>query len=60
MEKKYINIFNGYRDAYGVADMTHPEAKVLANGKKKPVYRWAYEKFTDQVYIDHINGKESV
>ena len=60
MEKKYINIFNGYRDAYGVADMTHPEAKVLANGKKKPVYRWAYEKFTDQVYIDHLNGKESV
>ena len=43
MEKKYINIFNGYRGAYGVADWTN--AKTEENGKKKPDYRWSYEEF---------------
>ena len=58
MEKKYINIFNGYRGAYGVADWTN--AKTEENGKKKPDYRWSYEEFTDQIYLDHLNGKKSI
>ena len=60
MEQKFIKLFNGYKAAYGVADMTHPDAYVEANGKQKPVYRWNYEPFTDQIYKNHLTGKKSV
>ena len=59
MEKKYINLFNGYRRAYGVADWTNVKIDPVS-GKKKPDYRWAYEEFTDQIYIDHLTGAKSV
>ena len=59
MEKKYINIFNGYRGAYGVADWTNAQVDP-ETGKLRPDYRWTFEPFTDQVYIKHLNGKESV
>ena len=38
MEKKYINLFNGYRRAYGVADWTNVKIDPVS-GKKKPDYR---------------------
>ena len=62
MEKKYIQIFDGYKGAYGVADIKkayrHPETGKL---KLKPGdYRWNYEELTDQVYIDHLNGVKSI
>ena len=62
MEKKYIQIFNGYRGAYGVANIKNayrdPDSGKL---KLKPGdYRWNYEELTDQVYIDHLNGDKSV
>ena len=57
--QEYIKIFNGYRHAYGIADWTNaiidPES-----GKKKPVYRWNYEEFTDAIYQEHLNGNISV
>ena len=59
MDKKYINLFNGYRRAYGVADWTNVKIDPVS-GKKKPDYRWAYEEFTDQIYIDHLTGAKSV
>ena len=59
MEKKYINIFNGYRGAYGVADWTNAQVDP-ETGKLRPDYRWTFEPFTDQVYIKHLNGEESV
>jgi len=59
MEKKYIQIFNGYRGAYGVADWTNVKIDPVS-GKKKPDYRWNFEPFTDQIYIDHLNGAKSV
>ena len=59
MEKKYIQIFNGYRGAYGVADWTNVKIDPVS-GKKKPDYRWNFELFTDQIYIDHLNGAKSV
>jgi hypothetical protein len=59
MEKKYIQIFNGYRGAYGVADWTNVKIDPVS-GKKKPDYRWNFESFTDQIYIDHLNGAKSV
>ena len=60
MDQKFIKLFNGYKAAYGVADMTHPGAYTEPSGKKKPVYRWNYEPFTDQIYSDHLTGKKSV
>ena len=60
MNEKFIKLFNGYRAAYGVADMTHPDAYIDESGKQKPVYRWNYQPFTDQIYIDHLKGDKSV
>ena len=59
MEKKYIQIFNGYRGAYGVADWTNVKIDPVS-GKKKPDYRWNFESFTDQIFIDHLSGAKSV
>ena len=60
MDQKFIKLFNGYKAAYGVADMTHPAAYTEPSGKKKPVYRWNYEPFTDHIYADHLKGDKSV
>lgn len=62
MEKKYIQIFDGYKGAYGFADIKkayrHPDTGKL---KLKPGdYLWIYEELTDQVYIDHLNGVKSI
>ena len=46
--ERYIEFFNGYRNAYGVADFNHQDSKVdPETGKKKPVYRWNFEELTD-------------
>ena len=59
MEKKYIKFFEGYRLAYGVADMStlkvDPES-----GKQKPIYRWNDEELTEQVYLNHLEGTQSI
>ena len=62
MEKKYIQIFDGYKGAYGVANIKNayvdPDSGKL---KLKPGdYRWNYEELADQVYIDHLNGTKSI
>jgi hypothetical protein len=57
--KEYVKIFNGYRHAYGIADWTNATVDP-ESGKKKPVYRWTYEEFTDQIYTDHLTGSKSV
>jgi hypothetical protein len=59
MNQKYIQIFNGYRGAYGVADWTNVKIDPVS-GKKKPDYRWNFEPFTDQIFIDHLSGAKSV
>ena len=36
--ERYIEYFNGYRNAYGVADFNHQDSKIDSEtGKKKPV-----------------------
>ena len=61
MDKRYIKFFDGYREAYGLADFEHAEAKVdPESGKKKPVYRWNYEPLTEAIYEAHLNGKLSI
>ena len=38
--EQYIEFFNGYRNAYGVADFNHQDSKIdPETGKKKPVYQ---------------------
>ena len=58
---EYIEFFNGYRNAYGVADFEHPDAYIDSEtGKKKPVYRWNFEELTDEVYKSHLAGELSI
>jgi len=59
MDQKFIKLFNGYKAAYGVADWTNVKIDPVS-GKKKPDYRWNFEPFTDQIFIDHLNGVKSV
>ena len=45
--ERYIEYFNGYKNAYGVADFNHQDSKIdPETGKKKPVYRWNFEELT--------------
>ena len=59
MDEKYIKFFEEYRQAYGVADMStlkvDPESR-----KQKPVYRWNDEELTDKVYVNHLQGTQSI
>ena len=62
MNEKYIQIFNGYRGAYGVANIKNayvdPDSGKL---RLKPGdYRWNYQELTDDIYFDHLNGKKSI
>lgn len=57
--QEYIKIFNGYRHAYGIADWTNTIVD-SESGKKKPDYRWSYNKLTDEIYQKHLAGKESI
>ena len=62
MNEKYIQIFNGYRGAYGVANIKNayrdPDSGKL---RLKPGdYRWNYEELTDKIYNDHLNGTKSI
>jgi len=59
MDEKYIKFFEGYRYAYGVADMStlkiDPESR-----KQKPIYRWNDQELTDKVYKNHLEGTQSI
>ena len=59
--ERYIEYFNGYRNAYGVADFNHQDSKIDSEtGKKKPVYRWNFEELTKDIYQQHLDGKLSI
>ena len=55
MDEKYIKFFEGYRLAYGVADMStlkiDPESR-----KQKPIYRWNDEQLTDKIYKNTLKA----
>ena len=59
MSEKYIKFFEGFALAYGVADMStlkvDPESR-----KQKPIYRWNDEPLTDEVYLNHLAGTQSI
>ena len=59
MSEKYIKFFEGFALAYGVADMStlkvDPESR-----KQKPIYRWNDEPLTKEVYLNHLEGTQSI
>ena len=55
--ERYIEYFNGYRLAYGVADFEHPDAYIdQENGKKKLFDRLTTEQFFER----HKESKSKV
>ena len=59
MEQKFIEIFTGFSDNYGQADMQRLEIDPISQ-KQKPEYRWVQRKITDQAYLDHLKGTISI
>ena len=57
MEQKFIEIFTGFSDNYGQADMQRLEVDPISK-KQKPEYRWAQRKITDEDYLDHLKGNK--
>ena len=55
MDQKFIEIFTGFSDNYGQADMQRLEIDPVSK-KQKPEYRWAHKRITDQDYFDHLKG----
>ena len=59
MDQKFIEIFTGFSDNYGQADMQRLEIDPVSK-KQKPEYRWAQRRITDQDYLDHLKGTKSI
>ena len=58
-ERKFIEIFTGLPRDFGTADLSRLQIDP-STGKAKPVYGWAHSPITDQDYLDHLNGKQSI
>ena len=59
MEEKFIQIFSGFSENYGQADMQRLEVDPISK-KQKPEYRWAQQRLTDDAYKDHLIGTKSI
>ena len=59
MEEKFIQIFSGFSENYGQADMQRLEVDPISK-KQKPEYRWAQQELTDDAYKDHLIGTKSI
>ena len=55
MEEKFIQIFSGFSENYGQADMQRLEVDPISK-KQKPEYRWAQQRLTDDDYKQHLIG----
>jgi hypothetical protein len=58
-EKRFIEAFTGLQRAFGEADLSKLQIDP-STGKAKPVYGWAHREITDQDYLDHLQGKQSI
>lgn len=59
MEEKFIQIFSGFSENYGQADMQRLEVDPISK-KQKPEYRWAQQELTDEAYKEHLVGTKSI
>jgi hypothetical protein len=63
MIKRYIKIFDGYRMAYGTAELKNAKVDPEKGGKlviPKGDYGWTYQELTDDVYKRHLEGTLSI
>ena len=57
--KEYIEYFSGLTRSYGVCKVDDGYID-KETGKKKWKHEWTKEPVTDQDYLDHLNGKQSM
>jgi len=57
--KKYIKIFSGLKRNFGSADLSKIQID-STTGKAKPIYSWAHRELTNQDYLDHLTGRQSI
>jgi|TARA_R100000084_G_scaffold106924_1_gene65893 hypothetical protein len=58
-EKRFIQAFTGLQRAFGEADLSRLSIDP-STGKAKPVYGWAHREITEQDYLNHLSGKQSI
>jgi len=59
MVDKFIKLFSGYEEDFGIADMFSAKLDTEKN-KLKPDYEWSGRPITTLDYQNHINGKISI
>ena len=62
MSKKYIKFFDGFRKAYGTAELKNAERDPDSGKLKLPngAYGWTHQELTDEIYEKHLNGTLSI
>ena len=63
MIKRYIKIFDGYRMAYGTAELKNAKVDPEKGGKlviPKGDYGWTHQELTEEIYEKHLEGTLSI
>ena len=62
MSEKYIKFFDGFRKAYGTAELKNAERDPDSGKLKLPngAYGWTHQELTDDIYKKHLNGTLSI
>jgi len=62
MSEKYIKFFDGFRKAYGTAELKNAERDPDSGKLKLPngAYGWTHQELTDDIYEKHLNGTLSI
>ena len=62
MSEKYIKFFDGFRKAYGTAELKNAERDPDSGKLKLPngAYGWTHQELTDEIYEKHLNGTLSI
>ena len=62
MSEKYIKFFDGFRKAYGTAELKNAARDPDSGKLKLPngAYGWTHQELTDEIYEKHLNGTLSI
>jgi len=58
-EKIFVQAFSGLQRNFGAADLTQTKIDPTT-GKVKPIYGWTHRELTNQDYLDHLTGRQSI